>query len=225
MSNINIYNGDNLKIGFNYDIADLVYADMVYENHDLRWLWRYWSLLKHDGIMIIQTDHHTIMDVWKELDTYGTRTFVNHLVWKNEWGNYAKDRFHQCFDDILIFCKGKDWKFYPERIQVPKATAKTNLNPSGRETKPATAWIDDVCLTTTSKERVKKADGHLVKWQKPMKLFDRIILPFTDEGDNILDPFMGIGSLEKWSLLNNRNCIGIEIDKEIFELAKVNIYG
>ncbi len=222
MSNINIYNGDNMTIAFDYQSVDLVYADMIYEDTNLAWIWRYWNYLKPNGIFIVQTDHHTLPDVWEELRTYGT--FVNHLVYKCEWGNYKKDRFNQCFDDILIFCKGKNWKFYPERIQIPKATAKTNLNPSGRETKPATAWIDDICLTTTSKERVKKSDGHLLKWQKPQKLFDRIILPFTDEGDWLLDPYMGSGSLEKWSFLNNRNCIGIEFDKEVYELAKVNIY-
>jgi len=75
-------------------------------------------------------------------------------------------------------------------------------------------------LTTTAKERIKKADGHLVRWQKPVKLFERIIAPFVDEGDYVLDPFMGVASLGEYCLKNNLNYVGIEYDKEPFELAK-----
>jgi DNA modification methylase len=39
---------------------------------------------------------------------------------------------------------------------------------------------------------------------------------------------MGVASLGEWSIRNNRNYIGIEYDKEIFDLAKYrleNIYN
>ena len=151
-------------------------------------------------------------------------TFVNEMVWKTEWGNYKKDRFNPCFDRIIIYANSDTWRFYPDRIQVPKRTAKSKgLNPSARDTKPATAWIDDITLTTVSKERVKKADNHLVRWQKPIKLYSRIIAPFTDEGDLVLDLFAGVGSLARWCKQNNRNYIGIENDKEVFKLAEENI--
>ncbi len=61
---------------------------------------------------------------------------------------------------------------------------------------------------------------HLVRWQKPVRLFDRIIAPFTDEYDMVLDPFAGVGSLGEWCFKNNRNYVGIEYDKEIFDLAE-----
>jgi site-specific DNA-methyltransferase (adenine-specific) len=67
------------------------------------------------------------------------------------------------------------------------------------------------------------ADGHLVKWQKPLALFSRIVLPYTDEGDSILDCFMGSGTLGEWCKKNNRNFVGIELNKEIFDLAKQRI--
>lgn len=202
---------------------DLIYCDMIYENKDLSWIPIWWSRLKDNGIFIVQTDFHTNWLIRWFFETqfyYTTPVFINHLVWKNEWGNFPKDRFHQCYDDIIIYSKGKNHKFYPLNVQVPKATEKTKLNPSGRETKTATAWIDDICLTTTSKERVKKADGHLIKWQKPLKLFDRIISPFTDAFDWVADPFAGSGSLGEWCKNNDRNYLGLELDKEVFELAK-----
>lgn len=203
---------------------DLVYCDMIYENSDFDFIKKYWRKLKENGIFIVQTDYHTNWKVRSVFENELLKSyFVNELVWKNEWGNHPKNKFHQCYDNIIIYAKGKNYKFYPDRIQVPKATANTKLNPSGRETKTATAWIDDICLTTTSKERVKKEDGHLIRWQKPLKLFDRIISPFTDEGDLIIDPFMGSGSLGKWCVKNNRNYIGIELDDEVFKLAKEGI--
>ena len=224
----NIFNENNLKFNIEWDAEnfyDLIYCDMIYEDENvLPWLQTYWRYLKNDGIFIIQTDWHTDWLIRWYLETHDTfknkPVFVNHLVQKAEWGNHPKNKFHQCYDSIIIYAKGKDYKFYPERIQVPKKTLTKGLNPSGRETKQATAWIDDICLTTTAKERVKKDDGHLIRWQKPIKLFDRIIAPFTNENDWICDPYMGSGSLGEWSILNNRNYVGKELDKEVFKLAK-----
>jgi DNA modification methylase len=36
----------------------------------------------------------------------------------------------------------------------------------------------------------------------------------------VLDPFAGVGSLGEWCFKNNRNYVGIEYDKEIFDLAE-----
>jgi DNA modification methylase len=197
---------------------------MLYENTDLSWMGYYWNeVLDDNGIMAVQTDWHTNYLVRARFESFENGNFVNHAVVKGEWGNHPKRNMHQCFDDIIIFSKGKKYKFFPEKIQVPKATAKTKLNPSGRETKTATAWIDDVCLTTTSKERVKKEDGGLIKWQKALKLFDRITAPFVEEGDWVLDPFMGSGSLGEYCLRNKLNYIGVEYDKETFLLAQKRI--
>lgn len=222
---IKLINEDNLygALGvMQVDSADIIYCDVIYDDkpaYDM--IVRYKEYLKPGGLFIIQTDWHTVFEYWALMSlVLPDFDFVNHLVWKNEWGNHPKNKFHQCFDDILIFVKtGKDYKFYPERVQVPKATLTKGLNPSGRTTKTATAWIDDITLTTTAKERIKTEDGHLIRWQKPLKLFDRILLPFTDEGDLVIDPFMGSGTVGEWCKLNNRNYIGIELDKTIYQIA------
>jgi DNA modification methylase len=213
-----------MSIEFRYKF-DLIYADMIYENENLEWIDNFWGFLKNDGIFIVQTDWHTNYLVRMKFESMKIGLledpfFVNHLVWKNEWGNHPKRQMHQCYDDIIVYAKGKNYKFYPDKIQVDKVTKNKGLNPFGRATKQATAWIDDICLTTTAKERIKKTDGHLVRWQKPVKLFERIIAPFVDEDDYILDPFMGVASLGEYCWKNNLNYVGIEYDKEPFELAK-----
>ena len=223
---INLYNMDNMYFD-TPEKFDVIYCDYIYENHDFSWAEKYWKYLKPSGIFISQTDWHTNhryrVFVEDELGGY----LVNDTVLKAEWGNHPKDRFHQCFDNIIIYSNvKKGWLFQPEKIQVPKVTKTKGMNPSGRETKQATAWIDDCTLTTTALERVKKIDGHLLKWQKPLKLYDRIISPFVNETHkDILDPFAGSGSLGKWAKMNEMNYTGIEYDAEIYNYAKSNIYG
>lgn len=52
------------------------------------------------------------------------------------------------------------------------------------------------------------------------ELLDRIIKLSTKEGDTVLDPFMGSGVSGISSIKNNRNWIGIDSDKEVFQIAK-----
>ena len=215
--------------------VDLIYCDMIYENENLDWIGHFWGMLREGGVFIVQTDWHTIFDVGYYLKyIMWDSHMINHIVWKNEFGNFPKNKFRQSHDDIIVFGKEPDlknlkYKFYPERVQMQKATAKSKgLNPSGRTTKLATTvWNDvhpdvweDICLTTVSKERVKKENNVSIRWQKPLKLMDRICKAFTDEGDFILDPFAGSGTLGHWCKENNRDYVGIEYDEEVFNIAK-----
>jgi DNA modification methylase len=59
--------------------------------------------------------------------------------------------------------------------------------------------------------------------QKPVKLMMELIEFLTDEGDVILDPFMGSGSTGVACVQLNRSFIGIEIDKNYFNIAKQRI--
>jgi len=220
---MHLANCDNLLVEISEE-ADLIFADYVYENTNFEWLDYWWKFLKVGGVFIAMTDFHSIFELGIHLKSMDNSFFINHLAWKNEWGNHPKDRFHQCFDDIVIFSKGKHSKFYSDRIQIDKATKNTGLNPSGRDTKTATAFINDICLTTTSKERVyNPSTNKLIQWQKPLALMQRLIDPFTDEGDFVVDLFMGSGTLAVWCKNNNRRYLGIEKNKGIFELAKERI--
>ncbi len=49
------------------------------------------------------------------------------------------------------------------------------------------------------------------------------ILSWSNEGDTVLDPFMGSGTTGKMAKLLNRNFIGIELDPEYFEIARSRI--
>lgn len=53
--------------------------------------------------------------------------------------------------------------------------------------------------------------------QKPLKLLEHIIKIASDEGDTVLDPFMGVGSTGIAAKKLDRNFIGIELEKEYFD--------
>ncbi len=59
--------------------------------------------------------------------------------------------------------------------------------------------------------------------QKPQGILEWIIKYYSNKGDTILDPTMGSGSTGIACKTLNRNFIGIELDKDIFETAKERI--
>jgi DNA modification methylase len=57
----------------------------------------------------------------------------------------------------------------------------------------------------------------------PEALANDHALSWSNEGDTVLDPFMGSGTTGKMAVLNKRNFIGIEKDAAYFEIAKNRI--
>ena len=57
----------------------------------------------------------------------------------------------------------------------------------------------------------------------PEKLAQDHILSWSNEGDTVLDCFMGSCTTGKMALLNNRNFIGIEKVNDYFEISKQRI--
>jgi site-specific DNA-methyltransferase (adenine-specific) len=58
---------------------------------------------------------------------------------------------------------------------------------------------------------------------KPTKLMEYLIKLITPKGGIVLDPFMGSGSTGKAAIKNDFNFIGIEREKEYFDIAKARI--
>jgi len=60
---------------------------------------------------------------------------------------------------------------------------------------------------------------------KPVKLMSRLIEASSNIGDTVLDPCMGSGAIGVAAKQCGRNFIGIEMNKEYFEMTKERIYG
>jgi site-specific DNA-methyltransferase (adenine-specific) len=57
----------------------------------------------------------------------------------------------------------------------------------------------------------------------PYQLAHDHIISWSNEGDTVLDPFMGSGTTGVACKNLNRNFIGIELDEKYFEIAKQRI--
>jgi DNA modification methylase len=217
---ITITHGNNMN-SYSFRVANLIYCDFIYQDLDFSWAEYYWNFLIDGGIFIAQTDDSSCAELKLFLKNLPNSIWVNTCIYKQEWGGVPKKGFPQKHDYIHIYTNNKNFKWYGDRIQIPKVTAGTNLDKKGTGLKTPCSVFDDLGnFSTISKERVKNKEGKNIRWQKPLKLFDRLCLPFTDEGDYIVDPFMGSGSLGEWCALNNRDYEGIENNKDVFEISK-----
>lgn len=58
---------------------------------------------------------------------------------------------------------------------------------------------------------------------KDIKVITYLIEVLSNEGDTVLDPFIGSGTTAVAALKTNRNCIGFEIDENYFSIAQDRI--
>lgn len=68
-----------------------------------------------------------------------------------------------------------------------------------------------------------RVSNNLHPTEKPVGLLKRLIEVSTQEGETVLDPFMGVGSTCVASKEVNRNYWGIELDKQWFDVAQERI--
>ena len=91
---------------------------------------------------------------------------------------------------------------------------------AGKKGTPIYDWFSDIQIV---KNVSKEKTGH--PCPIPEKLIERIILMTTNEGDTVIDPFMGSGTVPFVAKKLGRSFIGIEKNKEYFEMAKKRIFG
>ena len=80
----------------------------------------------------------------------------------------------------------------------------------------------------TSRDWVKvnmptKKNGKLHITQKPLDFIQKLVTNSSNEGDTVLDCFMGSGTTGVACINTNRNFIGIELDEKYFNIAKERI--
>ncbi len=81
--------------------------------------------------------------------------------------------------------------------------------------------LHDFIETSVARSGEKKYGSHPT--QKPESLFEHFVKVLTNQGDTILDPFMGSGTSGVVSKKLGRNFIGCEMNKGYFEGAEKRI--
>ncbi|MEW6042592.1 MAG: site-specific DNA-methyltransferase, partial [Elusimicrobiota bacterium] len=126
---------------------------------------------------------------------------------------------------ILYYVKSKDYKFYDVRMPY-KRCRKCNYvlqDYGGKKAQmhPFGPLISDVWSDIHRIRHKIRRDEH--PCQLPVLLLERLLLMSTDEGDIILDPFMGTGTTAIAAKRLNRRFIGIDIDPKYVEIANKKI--
>lgn len=199
--------------------VDLVICDPIYGSKDLSYISSIEPILRPGGSIYIFGDYARIAETKIEADKHFR--FRNWLIWgPNDWGGRSKTKWPQKHDDILYYVKsGGPVTFSSERVQVAKKMLHPVFNPSGRKTKtPNSVWADLGGFHTTAKERVKM-NGKCVRWQKPEKVIERIILASSDEGDLVFDPFGGVATVPVVCSRTRRQFVSYEIDDEVYRIG------
>jgi len=105
-------------------------------------------------------------------------------------------------------------------IQVPKPAKKEkDFGLSGEEKKKPQRDEGQEKFNVPQKNR-PTLSKNIHPTTKPVKLMSYIITLFTREGDWVLDPFLGSGTTGIASKLINRNFIGVEREKEYFDICE-----
>lgn len=183
---------------------DMFSKDEFYE-FNKKWINEALRVLKTGGSLWICGSFHNIYQIGFILQNTKCVKINNSIVWfkPNAQPNITC-RFFTESTEYLIWAskngKGKKWKF---NYEFTKNDIKDMINPKGKQTR--NLWA----IPLTPKKE-KWAGEHPT--QKPIELLRRIILTCTDEGDTVLDPFVGSGTTSVVAKMFNRNSIGIEKD-------------
>ena len=138
--------------------------------------------------------------------------FNSWITWYYTQGIGKTKGYSPRHDDILMFTKDKKkFKFNLDEIRVPQKYYRSVNNMRGAN--PGNVW-EFSHMHYCNKNRTKHPT------QKPEGLYERMILASSDEGDVVLDPFLGSGTLLHVCQNTNRNGIGIDINPEYIQMSK-----
>ena len=174
-------------------------------------------VLRPEGSIYLHCDP-TASHYLKELmdAVFGKQNFRNEIVWHYTGGGRSKTYFSRKHDLILYYSKSGSALFNIDAIRVPyKKTsgyAKAGIvAKSGKRYMPHRDGtpVDDVwdmpIVNPLSKERTG------FPTQKPLALYERMILASSNEGDIVLDPFAGCATTPVAAERLGRQWVGMDI--------------
>ena len=150
----------------------------------------------------------------------------NRVIWHFEHGLHCSKRLSGRYETILWFTKADTYTFNLDAVRVPskypgkkyfKGPRKGELsgNPLGKN--PGDVWI----FPNVKNNHVEKT---IHPCQFPVELVERLVLSLTDPGDNVLDPYMGVGSSVVAAVKHQRVGYGCDLVKDYVEIARSRLF-
>lgn len=183
-----------------------------YLDFSRQWLKEAHRILTEDGTIYVFMGMRYISYVYSILEQELKMTFNSWITWFYTQGIGKTKGFSPRHDDILMFTKHpKNFVFNLDDIRVPQKFYRSVNNMRGAN--PGNVW-EFSHMHYCNKNR----QNHPT--QKPEGLYERMILSSSNEGDTVLDPFSGSGTLLRVCQQTGRKGIGIEINPEYISMTK-----
>lgn len=189
---------------------------------------------------VFDGERHTyVIELILEMRKQGwlwTEEFIWHK--KNSYPGKWPNRFRDAWERLLQFNKNKHFHMYQDRVMVPigdwaegrlRKLSETDMKRDVSKVgsgfgKRIANWLDremvypdNVVYLATECNNKKHSAAF------PDALPEWFIKLFTNEGDTVLDPFMGSGTTVLVARRMGRNAIGIEIVPEYFKMVEQEI--
>lgn len=189
---------------------------------------------------VVNGERHTyVLELILEMKKQGwlwTEEFIWHKknCYPGKWPNRFRDAWERC----LQFNKSKKFNMYQESVMVPVGnwaeTRLRNLSETDKtrdESKVGSGfgknisnWLNRDKVYPTNVIHLSTECGnrkHSAAF--PKALPEWFIKLFTEEGDWVLDPFLGSGTTCQVAQELHRNSVGIEISSEYYDLASSSL--
>ncbi|AKB03540.1 site-specific DNA-methyltransferase [Vibrio cholerae] len=160
--------------------------------------------------------------LWNKTPFY----FLQEVVWNYAAGVACKKRFSPRNEKLLWYVKNsQSYTFNLDAVRDPnvkypnqKKNGKLKCNPLGKN--PSDVWQITKVTSGRNRSSVERTPHPA---QFPLALVERMLKSSSNEGDIILDPFMGSGSTAECALRNGRYVVGFELKGEYIEYAQQRI--
>ena len=198
-------------------------------------------VLRDDGSMYLHIDHTAHAYVKALMDAiFGHENFRNEIVWAYTGPSNTKRWFPRKHDTILFYAKSDESPFNRDAVRIPyeaetlarrgrlegkRSIISPSVRHSGRLSdsqvesgygrgKVVEDWWTDITALTNQREYV----GYPT--QKPLALYERIILASSKPGEWVLDPFCGCATTPIAAERTGRRWVGMDIWDNAHDIVK-----
>jgi DNA modification methylase len=215
--------------------VDLVLVDLPYGTTQCKWdevipldlLWKEYSRITKINAAMVFTASQPFTSV---LVSSNIKQFKYCWVWeKSKATGYlnAKKMPMRAHEDVCVFYK-KPPTYNPQMWQsTPYDKGKAHRPTDVYGSQVATLVKNESGLRyprTVQYFKTAESEGKVFHpTQKPLALMEYLVKTYSNPGDVVLDNAMGSGTTGVAAIKNNRRFIGIELEKEYFDIAQSRI--
>lgn len=232
---IEIKHGDCLELmkGIPDGSVDMILCDLPYGTTKNKWdtvipfdpMWEQYKRIVKGNAAIVLFGSEPFSTMLRHSNL---RMFRYDWIWKKNKATQYLNANKMPLNDFEIVSVFYDKlpKYNPQMGQGKKYSNKHKPGDSG-DCYGNVGFSEKKDITTRYPRRIiefnvdMKAEFHST--QKPVSLLEYLVKTYTNEGDVVLDNCMGSGSTGVACVNTGRRFIGIELDKDYFDIAKQRI--